>query len=59
MLSVRSLTCFIEVDQCTKDCTGHVLHAHSDKDTMTDIDLALGTTTPVKEQDMKMLAPQE
>ena len=46
--------------QCTMDYTDHVLHARTDRDTVTDSDLAatpssndwsvLGATTPVKEQ---------
>ena len=46
--------------QCTMDFSDHVLHAHSDRDAMTDSGLAatpsfndwsvLGATTPMKEQ---------
>ena len=45
---------------CTMDCIDYVLHARTDRDTVTDSDLAatpssndwsvLGATTPVKEQ---------
>ena len=46
--------------QCTMDNTDHVLHTRTDRDSVTDTDLAatplsinwsvLGATTPVKEQ---------